>query len=90
MWDVLSRIRLSPGHSLQIIPPCVPTARQAWHRMDRNTYLLNELVASLTVVKVGREGLNFGTKREISCADLREHSRVRKEGTAQSIPEQAL
>lgn len=42
---------------------------------------MNEFVASLTVVKVGREGLNFGTKREISYADLREHSRVRKEGT---------
>lgn len=57
---------------------------------DLNTYLLNEALASLTVVKVGREGLNFGTKREISCADLREHSRVRKEGIAQSIPEPAL
>lgn len=33
VWDVLSRIGVSPGHGQQIFPPCVPTASLAWHRM---------------------------------------------------------
>lgn len=56
----LSRITVSPGHGQQIIALCVPTAQQA----GTGTEWISVLVDQVTVVKVGQEGLNLGTKRE--------------------------